>query len=91
MTAPQSETPPLLSGLYTDRYELSMAWVYWREGWADVPAVFDSLCCTAPAGRGSHPHPASAIIAPGRVMQHGCERLPHRAVDTAHGNLAFLE
>ncbi len=49
MTAPQRETPLLLSGLYTDRYELSMAWVYWREGRADVPAVFDSLRCTAPA------------------------------------------
>lgn len=52
MTAPQTEAPPMLGGLYTDRYELSMAWVYWREGRADVPAVFDYFFRTLPFGGG---------------------------------------
>ncbi len=39
---------PLLSGLYTDRYQLSMAWVYWRTGRADVPVVFDYFFRTLP-------------------------------------------
>ncbi|RME92396.1 MAG: nicotinate phosphoribosyltransferase [Verrucomicrobia bacterium] len=47
-SAPASKTPPLFSGLYTDRYELSMAWVYWREGRADTPAVFDYFFRTLP-------------------------------------------
>jgi len=30
-----------INGLYTDRYELAMAQVYWREGRAEEPAAFD--------------------------------------------------
>ncbi|MCX8089383.1 MAG: nicotinate phosphoribosyltransferase [Verrucomicrobiae bacterium] len=52
MTAPRTESPPLLSGLYTDRYELSMAWAFWREGRAEVPAVFDYFFRTLPFGGG---------------------------------------
>lgn len=54
MSAPASasEAPPLFSGLYTDRYELSMAWVYWREGRAETPAVFDYFFRTLPFGGG---------------------------------------
>lgn len=52
MIASQTETPSPFGGLYTDRYQLSMAWVYWREGRADVPAVFDYFFRTLPFGGG---------------------------------------
>lgn len=42
------EAPPVLSGLYTDRYELSMAWAFWRAGRANEPAVFDYFFRTLP-------------------------------------------
>lgn len=38
----------ILSGLYTDRYQLSMAWAYWRAGRAEEPAVFDYFFRTLP-------------------------------------------
>ena len=52
MHTPHAESPSALRGLYTDRYELSMAWVYWREGRADEPAVFDYFFRTLPFGGG---------------------------------------
>jgi nicotinate phosphoribosyltransferase len=42
------EVGPVVSGLYTDRYELSMAWAFWRAGRADEPAVFDYFFRTLP-------------------------------------------
>ncbi|MCS7338213.1 MAG: nicotinate phosphoribosyltransferase, partial [Verrucomicrobiae bacterium] len=42
------EIAPVVSGLYTDRYELSMAWAYWRAGRAHDPAVFDYFFRTLP-------------------------------------------
>lgn len=41
-----------LGGLWIDRYELSMAWVYWREGRATEPATFDYFFRTLPFGNG---------------------------------------
>ncbi|MCS7049178.1 MAG: nicotinate phosphoribosyltransferase [Verrucomicrobiae bacterium] len=41
-----------LGGLWVDRYELSMAWVYWREGRAREPATFDYFFRTLPFGNG---------------------------------------
>ncbi len=38
----------MITGLYTDRYELAMVEVYWREGRADVPVVFDYFFRTLP-------------------------------------------
>lgn len=46
------ENRPVLRGLFADRYELSMAWVYWREGRVDEPAVFDYFFRTMPFGGG---------------------------------------
>lgn len=45
-------TEPAVTGLYADRYELSMAWAYWRGGRADEPAVFDYFFRTLPFGGG---------------------------------------
>jgi nicotinate phosphoribosyltransferase len=42
----------LLNGLYTDRYELTMALAYWREGRAEEPAVFDTFFRKAPLDGG---------------------------------------
>ncbi len=42
----------LLSGLYTDRYELTMALAYWRAGRAGEPAVFDTFFRKAPFAGG---------------------------------------
>ena len=42
----------LLSGLYADRYELTMALAYWRSGRAEEPAVFDFFFRKAPFGGG---------------------------------------
>ena len=42
----------LLNGLYTDRYELTMALAYWRAGRAQEPAVFDTFFRKAPFGGG---------------------------------------
>ena len=42
----------LINGLYTDRYELTMALVYWREGRAEEPAVFDAFFRKIPFGGG---------------------------------------
>ena len=41
-----------VNGLYTDRYELSMAWTYWSEGRAGEPAVFDYFFRQLPFGGG---------------------------------------
>ncbi|MCX8107657.1 MAG: nicotinate phosphoribosyltransferase [Verrucomicrobiae bacterium] len=38
----------VISGLYADRYELSMAWAYWRAGRASEPVVFDYFFRTLP-------------------------------------------
>jgi len=46
------EAQPLPRGLWADRYELSMAWVYWRQGRAEEPAVFDYFFRTLPFGGG---------------------------------------
>ena len=50
MGSSSSDGALLIDGLYADRYELSMAWAYWRDGRATEPAVFDYFFRQAPFG-----------------------------------------
>src|SRR5690606_33266440 len=45
-----SESRLPVSGLYADRYELTMAWAYWRDGRTAIPATFDYFFRKAPFG-----------------------------------------